>query len=201
MNFIYLNGWVCPHRTMSTSSGPHSRLKFQHNNQQRSGERHSVTYGNGDGRWATTTTAGVETMTQGAATTKKAAGSPPSPPPPVTITSGPDPLLQYALCIAISARGHSGSASPRKKGHVPFLLVAAPPLVRLRLPPLIRLSFASMAGCHVTFCRVAFTLRCALPFPVHLTNGSIAVAPFASPSRRPSLSTLRCHRAVHRPCR
>jgi hypothetical protein len=89
----------------------------------------------------------------------KAVGSPPPPPPPVAITSGPDPLLQYALCIAISARGHSGSASPRKKDHVPFPVVAAPPLVRLCLPPLIRLSFASMAGCHVTFCCIASTLR------------------------------------------
>ncbi len=32
-------------------------------------------------------------------------------------------------------------------------------LVRLRLPPLINLSFASMAGCSVTFCHVASTLR------------------------------------------
>ncbi len=92
-------------------------------------------------------------------TTSKAAGSPPPPPPPVAITSGPDPSLQYALCIAISARGHSGSASPRKKDHVPFLLVAVPPLVCLHLPPLIRLSLALMAGCCVTFCRVAHTLR------------------------------------------
>ena len=160
-----------------------------------------MTYGNGDGQWATTTTTGAETTTRGAATTTKAAGSPPPPPPPVAITSGPDPSSQYALCIAISARGHSGSASPRKKDHVPFLVVAAPPLVRLRLPPLIRLSFASMAGCRVTFCRVAFTLRRAPPFPVHSTHGSIAAAPFASSLRRPSSSPLRCHRAVHRPRR
>ncbi len=99
-----------------------------------------MTYGNGDGRWATTTTTGAETTMRGAATTTKAAGSPPPPPPPVTITSGPDPSSQYALCIAISAGGHGGSASPRKKDHVPFLIVAAPPLVVcLRF----RLSFAS----------------------------------------------------------
>ncbi len=83
---------------------------------------------------------------------------------------------------------HSGSASPRKKDHVPFLLVAAPPLVRLRLPPLIRLSFASMAGCRVTFCRVAFTLHCAPPFPVHSTHGS-------SP-----LPLSHCRHAVHHRC-
>ena len=157
--------------------------------------------GMGKGRWATTMTTGAETMTRGAATTTKAAGSPPPPPPPMAITSGPDPSSQYALCIAISARGHSGSASPRKKDHVPFLVVAAPPLVRLRLPPLICLLFTSMAGCRVTFCRVAFTLRCAPPFPVHSTHGSIAVAPFALPLRRPSPSPLRCRRAVHRPRR
>ncbi len=85
--------------------------------------------------------------------------TPPPLPPPVAITSGPVPSSQYALCIAISARGHSGSASPRKKDHVPFLVVAAPPLVHLRLPPLIRLLFALMAGCPITFCRVASTLR------------------------------------------
>ena len=159
-----------------------------------------ATYGNGDRRWATTTaTTGAETTTRGAATTMKAAGSPPPPPPPVAITSGPDPSSQYALYIAISAHGHSGSASPRKKDHVPFLAVAAPPLVRLRLSPLIRLSFALMDGCLVTFCCVAFTLRCAPPFPVHSTHGSIAVAPFASPLRRPLSPLLRCRRAVHRP--
>ncbi len=99
----------------------------------------------------------------------------------IAITSGTDPSLQYALCIAISARGHSRSASPRKKDQAPFLVVATPPLVHLRLPPLICLSFASMAGCCVTFCRVTFTLRRTPPFPVHSTHGSIAVAPFASP--------------------
>ncbi len=99
----------------------------------------------------------------------------------------------------IVAVWHSGSASPRKKDHVPFLVVAAPPLVRLRLPSLIRLSFALMAGCRVTFCRVAFTLRRAPPFPVHSTHGSIADAPFASPSCRPSSLPLRCLRAVHHP--
>ncbi len=70
---------------------------------------------------------------------RKQRDHPPPPPPPVAITSGPDPSSQYALCIAISARGHSGSASPRKKDHVPFLVVAAPPLVCLCF----RLSFAS----------------------------------------------------------
>ena len=69
----------------------------------------------------------------------KSSGITPPPQPPVAITSGPDPSLQYALCITISARGHNGSASPRKKDHVPFLIVAAPPLVRQRF----RLSFAS----------------------------------------------------------
>ncbi len=159
-----------------------------------------MTYGNRDGRWATTTTTGVETTTRGAATTTKASGSTPPPSPLVAITSGPDLSSQYALCIAISARGHCGSASPRKKDHVPFLVVTAPPLVRLRLPPLIHPSFALMAGCCVTFCCVAFTLRHVPPFPVHSTHGSIAVAPFASPLRCPLLSPLRCHRAVHRPC-
>ncbi len=158
-----------------------------------------MSYGTGDGRWATTTTTGAETTTRGAATTTKAAGSCPPPPPPVAITSGPDLSSQYALCIAISARGHSGSASPRKKDNVPFLVVAAPPLVCLRLLPLIHLSSASMAGCHVTFCRVALTLRRAPPFPVHSTHGSIAVAPFASPLGPPSSLLLRCRPAVHRP--
>ncbi len=147
-------------------------------------------YGNGDGRWVTTTTTEAETTTRGAATTMKTAGSPPPPPPPIAITSGPDPLSQYALCIAISARGHSRSASPRKKDHVPFLVVAAPPLVRLRLPPLIRLSFASMDGCRVTFCHIAFTLRRAPPFPVCRCPFRFAVAPsivvvVALPSRHP----------------
>ena len=160
-----------------------------------------ATYGNGDGRWATTTTTGAETTTRGAASTTKAAGSSPPPLPPVAITSGLDPSLQYAPCIAISARGHSGSASPRKKDHVPLLIVAASPLVHLCLSPLIRHLFALMAGCRVTFCRVAFILRCASPFPVHSTHGSIAVAPFASLSRRPLLLLLCCLRAVHCPCR
>ena len=74
-----------------------------------------------------TTTTGAKTTTWGAATTMKTVGSTPPPHPPVAITSGPDPSLQYALSITISARGHSGSASPRKKDHVPFLVVAAPP--------------------------------------------------------------------------
>jgi hypothetical protein len=118
-----------------------------------------ATYGNGDGRWVTTTMTGAEMTTRGAVTTMKAEGSPPPPPPPVAITSGPDPSSQYALCIAISSHGHSGSASPRKKDHVPFLVFAAPPLVHLRLPPLIRLSFVLMAGYCVTFCHVTSTLR------------------------------------------
>jgi hypothetical protein len=126
-----------------------------------------------------TTTTGAETTTLGAATTTKAAGSTPPLPPPVAITSEADPSSQYALCIAISARGHSGSASLRKKDHVPFIVVAAPPLVRLRLLPLIRLSFASMAGCHVTFCRVASTLRRASRRPIHSMHGSITVAAVA----------------------
>ncbi len=138
-------------------------------------------YGNGDKWWATTPTTGVETTTWGMATTTKAAGSPPPPPPSVAIISGLDPSLQYAMCIAISARGHSGSAFLRKKDHMPFLIVAAPPLVRLRLPPLICLSFALMAGCRVTFCHITSTLhRVIAAIAVALSRlplSSIAVAP------------------------
>ncbi len=122
--------------------------------------------------------------------------TPPSPPPPVAITSGPDPLSQYALCIAISAHGHSRSAFPRKKDHVPFLVVAAPPLVRLRLPPCIHLSFALMAGCHVTFfaspppCVAHCT---AISFPLN------ALLHRRCRLRRPSPSPLRCCFTVHCP--
>ena len=158
-----------------------------------------ATYGNGDGQWATTPTTGAERTMRGVATTTKAAGSPPPLPPPIAITSGPDLVSQCALCIPISAHGRSRSTSPRKKDHVPFLVVAAPPLVRLRLPSLIRLSFALMAGCHITFCCAVFTLRRAPPFPVHSTHGSIAVASFTLPSRRPLSSPLRCLCAIHCP--
>jgi hypothetical protein len=69
------------------------------------------------------------------------------------------------------------------------------------LLPLIRLSFALMAGCRVTFCRIAFTLHCAPPFPVHSMHGSIAAAPFASSSRCPLSLPLHCRCAVHHPRR
>jgi hypothetical protein len=159
-------------------------------------------YGNGDGRWATRMTTGAEMTTQRAATTTKETGSPPPPPPPVAITSGPDKLLQYSLCIAVSARGHSGSASSRKKDQVPFLIITMPPLVRLRLPPLIRLSFALMAGCRVTFFALLspcvarhhflFTQRMApSPLPllhcccaVHHRHHCVAIAPSIAPVAR-----------------
>ena len=157
-----------------------------------------MTYGNGDGRWATTTMTGAETMTWGVATTMKAAGSPSPSASSRRHHQWAGPVV--AAC-PVYCRGHNGSASPRKKDHVPSLVVAAPPLVRLRVPPLIHLSFASMAGCCITFCCVASTLRRAsrrhfpftrrmapLPLPlshrrcaVHRRRRCVAVAPSIAP--------------------
>ena len=141
----------------------------------------------------------------------KSSGITPPLPSPVAITSGPDPPLLYALCIAISARGHSGFTSPRKKGHVPFLVVAAPPLVRLRLPPLVRfdgwLSRHLLSHCLHLASRAAISrslnawLHRRCPFRIAVAP-SIAVA-VALPSCRPSPPSLvdccrfHCHHCVN----
>jgi hypothetical protein len=160
-------------------------------------------YGSRDGRWATTTMTGAETTMRGAATTTKAGGSLPPPPPPVAITRGPDPSSQYALCIAVDT-----ADPPPPERRTTCLSLLSPR--RLLSACAFRLSFASHSPlvcfdgwllCHLLLRHLHLASRVAPPFPVHSMHGSIAVAPFALPSCRPSPSPLCCRRAVHCPRR
>jgi hypothetical protein len=110
-------------------------------------------------------------------------------------------VSQYALCIAISARGQSGINLPQKEGpHVlPRCCRAAscPPAHSALHSPLV--CFDGWLSRHLLSRRLDLALRITPPFPVHSTHGFIAVAPFASPSCRPLPLPLHCRRAVHRP--
>ncbi len=142
-----------------------------------------ATYGNGDGRWATTTRTGGETTMRGAATTTKAAGLLPPPPPPVAITSGPDPSSQY---------GTVDPPPPERRTTCPSLLSPCHLLSTFAF----RLSFVSRSLRWL----VVTSPFVGSPFVASPSSSCIARRnfPFTQCIAPSPLPLLHCRRAVHR---